>query len=107
MQTTPELVQQERKLAKKMMRAGLTAAFCGGGGLAIFLLQRIFSGLTSSDTLNANIDSACLLLMVYAGAIFASFVFLRAWLPKIHLVMFYIVIPIVLFQIFSGPPPAP
>lgn len=94
-----ELARQERE-TKKMIKAGLMAAFGGGAGLALWLLQRIFSGLTASDSTNAIIDHICIMLIAYAALIFISFIFLRKWLLKINLIMVYAVMPGILLKLF-------
>ncbi len=95
-----EAIAREERQAKKMVKAGLMAAFGGGVGLATWLLQRIFSGLTSSDSTNAMIDTICLMLIAYAVVIFASFIFLRNWVLKINMIMVYAVIPGILLKLF-------
>lgn len=96
----PEAVAQEQRRSKKMVQAGLMAAFGGGVGLALWILQRIFPGLTSSDSTNAMIDTFCLMLIAYAAIILGSFIFLRNWVLKINLIMVYAVIPGVLLKLF-------
>lgn len=96
---TAALAKEERQ-SKKMVKAGLMAAFGGGAGLAIWILQRIFSGLTASESTNAMIDHVCLMLMAYAAVIFISFIFMRPWLLRINLIMVYAVLPGVLLKLF-------
>ncbi|MDB5491231.1 MAG: hypothetical protein JWO78_1080 [Micavibrio sp.] len=89
------------KQNKKMMRTGMIAAFSGGIGLAIYLMQKAFGGIAPADNMNAMIDSVCLLLIAYMAAIFAVFVIRRPVLLKVNFVLLYLVIPAVLVKLFT------
>ena len=84
-----------------MMKTGIIAAFSGGIGLAIFLLQKIFSGIAPADNMNAMIDGVCLMLMGYAAAIFAVYVLRRSWLLRANLLLLYVVMPLILLKLFA------
>lgn len=86
-------LEKEQRRTKKMMRAGVISAFCGGSGLAIWILQRIFSGLTGSENVNNVIDSISLMLMGYTAVIFVTFIVRRAWVLKADAIMKYAVMP--------------
>lgn len=89
------------KKNKKMMRTGMIAAFSGGIGLAIYLMQKIFGGMAPDANMNAMIDSVCLLLIAYMAAIFAVFILRRNALLQVNFVLLYLVIPCVLLKLFS------
>lgn len=93
-------LEKEQRRTRKMMRAGVISAFCGGGGLAIWLLQRIFSGLTGSESVNGIIDSISLMLMGYTAVIFVTFVVRRAWVLKADAIMKYAVMPGIVLKLF-------
>jgi hypothetical protein len=94
------IIAKEERIAKKRVKAGIMAALGGGAGFALYLLQRIFDGLTGSDATNAMIDNICLMLMAYAVTIIVSFIFFRKWVLKINMIMVYAVIPGILLKIF-------
>ena len=89
------------KKNKKMMRTGMIAAFSGGIGLAIYLMQKIFGGIAPDENMNVMIDDVCLLLIAYMAAIFAVFIIRRSALLKVNFVLLYIVIPCILAKLFS------
>ena len=95
-------VEQDRLRSKKIMRIGILSTFSGGIGLATFLLQRFFSGMARSDDMNALIDWTCVILMAYAGAIFAVYIFRRGWLVPVNSVLLYLVIPGFLLKLFTA-----
>lgn len=97
-----EAIEREHRLAKKMMKTGMIAAFSGGIGLAIFLLQKIFSGMAPADNMNAMIDGICLMLISYAAAIFAVYLFRRDWLLRVNMVLLYVVMPLIVLKLFAA-----
>lgn len=99
--TNREALEKELRRAKKMMKTGMIAAFSGGIGLAIFLLQKIFSGMAPADHMNAMIDGVCLMLIGYAVAIFVIYLFRRSWLLRANLVLLYVVMPLILLKLFA------
>ena len=87
------------KEAKKVMRIGMVAAFSGGIGLAIYLMQKMFGGMAPAENMNEMIDSVCLILMTYTAAIIAIFILRRRVLVKVNFVLLYIVIPLTLVKL--------
>lgn len=96
-----ELAAREDRHSRKMMKAGILSAFSGGIGLAIYLLQKIFSGIAPDANTNRLIDSVCLTLMGYAAAIFITYIIKRDWLLRVNAVMLYAVIPGIMLKLFS------
>lgn len=96
-----QLAAREDRHARKMMKAGIISAFSGGIGLAIYLLQKIFSGIAPDDDTNRLIDSVCLTLMGYAAAIFITYIIKRDWLLRVNMVLLYAVIPGIAIKLFS------
>lgn len=94
--------QEDRAKARKMMRAGILSAFAGGMGLAVFLLQILFSGLSSSEEVNAAINGTCLILISYAGAVIALYLFKRNWLLGLNPIMFYVLVPGAILRLWIG-----
>jgi hypothetical protein len=92
---------REDRIAKKMVKAGMMAAFSGGIGFAIFMLQRIFSGMAPDAGMNAMIDGICVMLMVYAVAILLTYLFARAWLLRANMVFLYALMPLWIFKLFG------
>lgn len=97
-----DAAQREERQAKKMVKVGMIAAFSGGIGFAVFILQRIFSGIAPDAGINAIIDGACVMLMSYTGAIFLLYLFGRPWLLRGNMVLLYVVMPLWLIQLISG-----
>lgn len=95
-------IAKEESLARKRFRAGLLAALGGGAGLAMWLLQRIFDGLTGSESYNTAIDQVSLLLIAYAAVMVAGFIFMRGWVLKINMIMTWAIIPGVILKILTG-----
>lgn len=89
------------KQNQKMMRVGMIAAFSGGIGLAIYLMQKIFGGMAPAENMNTMIDDVCLLLVAYMAAIFAVFIIRRTMLLKVNFILLYIIIPCLLAKLFS------
>lgn len=98
----PYDIDAEKKQAKKMMRTGIIAAFSGGIGLAIYLMQKIFDGMAPDQGMNHMIDTVCLILMAYTAIIFTVFIVRRPMLLRVNFVLLYIIIPAVLFKLFSA-----
>ncbi len=95
-----ESLEKEHRRAKKMMKIGILSAFSGGIGLAVFLLQMLFSGMSPSDSMNKLINGTCLVLMSYTGVVFAVYILKRDWLLKINPVLLYVVVPGILMKLF-------
>jgi len=91
----------DEKKTRKMMRTGIIAAFSGGIGLAIYLMQKIFGGMAPDPTMNILIDDVCLMLMAYTVLIIAVFILRRNALLKVNFVLVYIVFPCLLLKLFS------
>ncbi len=89
------------KQNKKMMRTGMIAAFSGGIGLAIYLMQKMFGGIAPAENMNAMIDDVCLLLMAYMAAIFAASSFAAAYCSKLTLFCSTSSSPCVVAKLFS------
>jgi hypothetical protein len=96
-----EAIMREERHAKKMVKAGMMAAFSGGIGFAIFILQRIFSGMAPDAGMNAMIDGVCIMLMVYAAVILMAYLFCRSWLLRANMVFLYAILPLWLFKLFG------
>lgn len=92
-QKTPEEIEKERKFYRKAMRVGLRAAFFGGIGLAIFILQTLFSGITPDEKINTMISSIALLLMAYGAGILVTYAVRRAMVLRVNLIMLAVVLP--------------
>ena len=95
-------LEKERKLERKMMNTGILAAFSGGIGLAIYVMQSIVGGMAPDKGMNALIDDVCLLLVAYTGVILAVFIVRRKALLKVNFVMLYIILPAILLKLFSA-----
>ena len=94
-----EQIEREKRELKKMMRAGLMAAYAGGSSLAFWILQRLFGGITGSEKTDILADQVCVTLMVYAATIFLVFLFRRKLLLKVHLIMTYMVVPGIILKL--------
>ena len=90
---------KEEKQAKKIMRVGIRAAFSGGIGLAIYLMQKVFGGMAPDENMNILIDNVCLMLMAYAAAIFVIYIFRRKILLKCNLLLVYVVMPCIALKL--------
>jgi hypothetical protein len=95
-------LEKERAQAKKMMRIGIIAAFSGGIGLAIFLMQMLFSGMSPSDDMNILINGTCLILMSYTGIVTALYLFRRDWLLSANPFLLYVLIPGALLKLYMS-----
>lgn len=96
-----DVIMREERHAKKLVKAGMMAAFGGGIGFAIFILQRIFSGMAPDAGMNAMIDGVCIMLMVYAAIILMTYLFCRPWLLRMNMVFVYAIMPLWIFKMFS------
>ena len=97
-----EAIEKEQIFSKKAKRAGITAAFMGGGGLAAWLLQRAFDGLTASPLYNGAIDTISLALMAHFTLIVAAFLIARPWVLRVNLIMVSIILPIIILKTITG-----
>jgi hypothetical protein len=84
---------KEEKRDKKMMRTGIRAAFSGGIGLAIFLIQKVSGGMAPDQNMNILIGDACLMMIAYAAIIFAVFILHRQILLKCNAALLYLIMP--------------
>lgn len=92
-------LEKEEKFARKSMKVGIRAAFSAGIGLAVFLLQKIFSGMAPDDGMNAIIDGVCLMLVAYAGVVVATFIFRRRWILRVNMAMTWLVMPAIVIHL--------
>lgn len=99
--TDRDAIIREDRMAKKMVKAGMMAAFSGGIGFAIFALQRVFSGMAPDEGMNTMIDGVCIMLMVYAIMILILYLFCRSWLLRMNMVFVYAIMPLWIFKMFS------
>lgn len=93
-----DAVQEDRR-NRKMMKTGIRAAFSGGIGLAIFLMQAIFGGMAPDERMNILINDVCLMLMAYAAVIFTVFIARREWLLRVNMLMLYLVMPCIVAKL--------
>ena len=98
---TMTMIKDDPKKSRKMMNTGMMAAFSGGIGLAIYIMQKIFGGMAPDANMNSLIDSTCLLLIAYTAVIVAVFILRRPLLLRVNFVLLYIVLPCVLLKLFG------
>lgn len=94
-------IAKEERQNRKRMHVGIVAGFSGGIGLALFLLNKIFSGITASETTNTLLDHVCLTMMLYTAIIILVFLFRRKWLLLANNLLLYLIVPGILLKIFA------
>lgn len=90
---------REEKQNKKMMRTGIRAAFSGGIGLAIYIMQKIFGGMAPDKNMNILINDVCLMMIAYAAVIFAVFIVRRELLLRCNAALLYLIMPCILIKL--------
>jgi hypothetical protein len=88
-----DVIERERKQAKRLRRVTKNAIYCLGGGIGLMIVKYLYPAIDNQEQAQALMNGLGLVLLAYGAVVMLAMLFLRSQVFKINFFMLFFAVP--------------